>query len=184
MILSQVIIIQVSRIWRIAVNNKKFLYKPDDSNYQIIDHSGLSAFYPVNTYIPYDFRGDSDKNLFTLHQDIPSNNDILKKIVSDGDPFFDEGLNSYRQNYVVVDITPEEKAKLVEERIQQARQRRQDLLDQSDWVVAFYTENSLQLPLEWRTYRQSLRDLPGTINETNFLDVQWPEMPVFKGLNI
>lgn len=166
------------------MNNVRYYKKIDDTRYEVLDFNELVSLYPRNTYIPPGFRGDSDKNLFTLYEDIPSNNDILKKIVSDGDPFFDEGLNSYRQNYVVVDITPEEKAKLVEERIQQARQRRQDLLDQSDWVVAFYTENSLQLPLEWRTYRQSLRDLPGTINETNFLDVQWPEMPVFKGLNI
>jgi hypothetical protein len=64
------------------------------------------------------------------------------------------------------------------------RKKRDELLNESDWVVIKEMEQSGSIPnyTEWKVYRQSLRDLPETqsptINEFEQLtNVTWPTKP-------
>ena len=65
------------------------------------------------------------------------------------------------------------------------RKERNKRLAECDWVVTKYAEYGYNIPKEWRTYRQALRDLPSIsyqpeINEFGDLkmdSVAWPTPP-------
>ena len=48
-------------------------------------------------------------------------------------------------------------------------------LTETDWVVAKSTETGTPIPDEWKTYRQTLRDITKTA--TSLDDVKWPTKP-------
>ena len=72
-----------------------------------------------------------------------------------------------------------------EEPMSQLRAERNYRLAQCDWVVTKYAEYGYNIPKEWRTYRQALRDLPSIsyrpeLNEFGDLkmdSVAWPTPP-------
>lgn len=56
-----------------------------------------------------------------------------------------------------------------------ARDSRDKLLADCDWVVVKALESGQTVPGEWATYRQALRDLP---QQTGFpVTIDWPEKP-------
>ena len=64
------------------------------------------------------------------------------------------------------------------------REERNQLLSETDWVVARSTETGVAIPNDWKTYRQALRDLPASsspsLDEYYNLDltsVTWPTEP-------
>ena len=65
------------------------------------------------------------------------------------------------------------------------REERNKRLAECDWVVTKYAEYGYNIPKEWRTYRQALRDLPSIsyqpeLNENGDLkmdSVAWPTPP-------
>ena len=66
------------------------------------------------------------------------------------------------------------------------RKERDNLLTETDWVVTKYTELGQAIPNDWKTYRQSLRDLPSTQtpemddvpgNPLRIKNVTWPTKP-------
>ena len=65
------------------------------------------------------------------------------------------------------------------------REERNKRLAECDWVVTKYAEYGYNIPKEWRTYRQALRDLPSITYEPKLdgrgqliMDsVAWPTPP-------
>ena len=65
------------------------------------------------------------------------------------------------------------------------RVERNKRLAECDWVVTKYAEYGYNIPKEWRTYRQALRDLPSIsyrpeLDEAGNLkmdSVAWPTLP-------
>tara|TARA_B100001113_G_scaffold291531_1_gene247982 strand:- start:1765 stop:2217 length:453 start_codon:yes stop_codon:yes gene_type:complete len=64
------------------------------------------------------------------------------------------------------------------------RIERNEKLSNSDWVVTKSNETGVGIATDWKTYRQSLRDLPSTSNPTltndSYLDYSsftWPTEP-------
>ena len=64
------------------------------------------------------------------------------------------------------------------------RAERDRLLTACDWVVTMHKELGTNIPAAWKTYRQSLRDLPASaspsLNSNGDLDltsVTWPTEP-------
>ena len=56
-----------------------------------------------------------------------------------------------------------------------ARNQRDRLLTETDWVTIRATDTGDPVPTEWQTYRQALRDIP---DQTGFPDnVEWPQEP-------
>lgn len=81
----------------------------------------------------------------------------------------------------LVEMTPEEiEAHLnpvpsAEELASDARARRDALLAASDWVTLRAIETGEDVPGEWATYRQSLRDVP---EQSKFPQtINWPAAP-------
>ena len=78
-----------------------------------------------------------------------------------------------------VHMTPEEVA--AEEIVRYSGMRRQErdqLLKESDWVTAVKLETGADIPEEWATYRQALRDIT-THSDFPFIRVApaWPTKP-------
>lgn len=66
-------------------------------------------------------------------------------------------------------------ARLDETAATSIRTQRDKLLAESDWVVIMHTEKGTNIPLEWETYRQALRDVP---EQEGFpFNVTWPQEP-------
>ncbi len=55
------------------------------------------------------------------------------------------------------------------------RDLRDKKLIETDWVVTKYTELGQAIPNDWKTYRQSLRDLPA--NTSDPANPTWPTKP-------
>jgi len=58
------------------------------------------------------------------------------------------------------------------------RNYRNSLLSQSDWMVTKANEEGTEVPNDWKTYRQSLRNLPAHERAPNkFMIADWPLSP-------
>ena len=72
-----------------------------------------------------------------------------------------------------------------EEPMSQLRDERNQRLAKCDWVVIKYAEYGYNIPKEWRTYRQALRDLPSIsyrpeldeFGDLKMDSVAWPTPP-------
>ena len=57
------------------------------------------------------------------------------------------------------------------------RSMRNNLLKESDWVVVKAQETSTEVPSDWKTYRQSLRDITKIFSSIHDKDFKFPEKP-------
>ena len=57
------------------------------------------------------------------------------------------------------------------------RAHRDRLLSETDWVVVMHTEKGTNIPLEWETYRQALRDITSHVNFPYLAEEDWPTKP-------
>ena len=57
------------------------------------------------------------------------------------------------------------------------RQKRNELLKESDWVVVKAQETDTTIPSDWKTYRQALRDITKTFSSIHDKDFKFPEKP-------
>ena len=55
------------------------------------------------------------------------------------------------------------------------RERRDELLEETDWVTLKAYSQGVSVPTEWATYQQALRDLPA--NTTDPANPTWPTKP-------
>ena len=62
-----------------------------------------------------------------------------------------------------------------EKPIKLLRERRDELLQETDWISSKYYDLGQPVPTEWVTYRQALRDLPA--NTTDPANPTWPTKP-------
>lgn len=65
--------------------------------------------------------------------------------------------------------------KIAEDNLNNLRYYRDLKLTETDWVVTKYKERDEEIPVEWKEYRQALRDI--TSNYTSIYDVVWPTKP-------
>lgn len=68
-------------------------------------------------------------------------------------------------------------AKLDETAAKSVRTKRDALLSETDWVVVMHTEKGTNIPLEWETYRQALRDITSHVNFPYLAEEDWPTKP-------
>ena len=97
-------------------------------------------------------------------------------------------------NGVVIDLTPEEEAQLNAERqawieanplptkfelsLKNLREKRNNLLAQTDWIITKAKETGATIPTAWKTYRQALRDITEGLTTVEEVEaVVFPEKP-------
>ena len=81
----------------------------------------------------------------------------------------DEMLAGYDVYPYTVPDRPQEQAE------RSIRSKRDEGLQECDWVVIMHTEKGTNIPLEWGVYRQALRDITG--QEGFPYSVTWPTKP-------
>lgn len=70
----------------------------------------------------------------------------------------------------------EEHIRVIDENEKQSvRSMRDGRLEETDWIAIKALESGQEIPLEWKVYRQELRDI--TLQEGFPYDVIWPELP-------
>jgi len=79
-----------------------------------------------------------------------------------------------------IDWTQMKTAEQIEvERLEQAsesaRNQRNRLLTETDWVVVKHNELGAPIPQEWLDYRQALRDIP--LQKGFPEEIEWPQEP-------
>ena len=55
------------------------------------------------------------------------------------------------------------------------REKRNKKLQESDWIVSYSNERGVDVPENWKIYRQALRDLPENTEDPKTPD--WPTKP-------
>jgi hypothetical protein len=94
-----------------------------------------------------------------------------QKLVS-SDPYID---GDWVFTVTVADKTADEVASDTDALSSKLRRQRDNLLSGSDWIVTMHTEIGTDIPVQWKTYRQALRDI--TAQETFPQSVVWPTEP-------
>ena len=105
----------------------------------------------VKTFLPYD--------------------QATQKLVS-SDPYID---GDWVFTVTVADKTADEIASDTDALSSKLRRQRDNLLSGSDWIVTMHTEIGADIPVQWKTYRQALRDI--TAQETFPQSIVWPTEP-------
>lgn len=86
-----------------------------------------------------------------------------------------------RVTYTLVDFTVEEVTAYEEQKWQQFRSKRDNLLQATDWIIVRATEENLTISNQVTTYRQQLRDFPQTVVNIIEFDIDndtlWPTKP-------
>lgn len=99
----------------------------------------------------------------------PKLNDYTKN-VSEGTPILVDGV--YYQNWVITDATQSEIDARIENKWDEIREIRNELLKECDWTQLG------DIPSEtktlWQNYRQELRDVTNQLNPFN---ISWPAKP-------
>jgi hypothetical protein len=92
--------------------------------------------------------------------------------LSEGDPVLVGG--QWQQTWVVTDATSEEVTQRATQHADDMRNKRNQLLSNSDWTqVADAPVNAAA----WAAYRQALRDITAHANFPYLLDTDWPAKP-------
>jgi len=60
---------------------------------------------------------------------------------------------------------------------EEVRSKRNKLLEESDYMVIKSLENGSEIPAEWKTYRQKLRDITKDENFPNIENIVFPTKP-------
>lgn len=107
------------------------------------------------------FRMSDSDNTFTI-----SENGVVRTVTMTAEEVAD--MARVREEYAVANAAAQQSSQ---------RRRRNDLLSECDWVVLRKTERDIDIPSEWSTYRQALRDLPTHTNWPDLEDSDWPTKP-------
>lgn len=79
------------------------------------------------------------------------------------------------RNWIIEDISSAEIQQRTENQWANIRNQRNNLLQQSDWICAKAVDTGESVSDEWKTYRQTLRDV--TLQDDPFAIV-WPVKPI------
>lgn len=77
----------------------------------------------------------------------------------------------------VIDKTVEEVKQHDASVAEGVREKRNELLSSSDWVVISYSEKSLSIPDDWEKYRNALRNITDHTDFPYLADEDWPTKP-------
>jgi hypothetical protein len=102
----------------------------------------------------------------------PVENTITKNII-EFTPALINGV--WTQVWGITDASPNEIKDRIQEKSLSIRFERNNLLQQSDWIVTMHSEKGTNIPEEWALYRQALRDI--TLQPEFPYSVAWPTKP-------
>ena len=151
----------------------KYVKENEDGSVFEIFYDNIIDYYPPNTILSHPYEGDSTLGIYAVsYGNKPSVNELFKKVI-EKTPV--KQNNKYHIDYDIVDMDEEEIQREIENKWVEIRRLRTNLLSETDFLIIKYTENKLDIPVELKDYRQSLRDLP--INNSDPFKIEWPTKP-------
>ena len=144
-------------------------------------HPGWT-YAETNAYVDdeYLFQNEGWKVIIDERPEITEND--LKNVNRNKKELWEEiDEKTLKVTYTITDFTQEEIDTYAEQKWQRLRGKRDNLLQQTDWIMARAFEEGLIVSDEIKSYRQELRDFPETI--TNIIefkvgdDTLWPIKP-------
>lgn len=163
-------------------------YQSVQSEKVYLTHEGKERRHPgwtyaeTNAYVDdeYLFQNEGWKVIVDERPEITEND--LKNVSKNSKELWEEvDEKTLRVTYTITDFTQEEINEYTEEKWQRLRDRRDFLLQKTDWIMSRAFEEGLIVSDEIKSYRQELRDFPETI--TNILEIEiendtlWPVKP-------
>lgn len=158
------------------------------SNKRYLTHEGKERQHPGWTYAEtiayvddeYLFQNEGWKVIIDERPEITE--DDLKNVSRNSSEEWEEvDEKTLRVTYTLSDFTQEEVDDYAEEKWKRLREKRDFLIQQTDWILVRAAEESLTVSPEVTSYRQQLRDFPETIeNILTFKidnDTLWPAKP-------
>lgn len=89
------------------------------------------------------------------------------------EPVFDRAADAWR--VLPVRVAPPAAPAPQDDEAQAAKAQRDALLRSSDWVILRAWERGVEVPDDWKAYRQALRDVP---QQDGFPEtINWPQAP-------
>jgi hypothetical protein len=144
-------------------------------------HPGWT-YAETNSYVDdeYLFQNEGWKVVVDERPEITS--DDLKNVSRNTSENWEEiDEKTLRVTYTLTDYTQEEVSAYAEEKWKKLRDKRDSLIQQTDWILIRAGEENLTVSFEITYYRQQLRDFPETIeNILTFKigdDTLWPAKP-------
>lgn len=116
------------------------------------------------------------RNVFHVYDDIiPDFDTITEYCERKSNPIFDDEKNIWIIEWDVKQKTPERIQAEKEILENEIRKNRDKFLMETDWIVSKSLELGQEIPTEWKTYRQSLRDIT---KQSGFpYSIEWPSKP-------
>ena len=157
------------------------------SNKRYLTHEGKERQHPGWTYAEtiayvddeYLFQNEGWKVIVDERPEITP--DDLKNVSRNSSEDWEEvDEKTLRVTYTLTDFTQEEVDVYAEEKWQRLRNKRDNLIQQTDWILTRAFEENLVVSSEVTSYRQELRDFPETIEDIltfKIDDTLWPAKP-------
>lgn len=164
-------------------------YQSAQSEKRYLTHEGKERRHPGWTYAEnvayvddeYLFQNEGWKVINDDGGIEVSNDDLKHKTKNTHDQWEEINEKTVKVTYTLTDFTQEEIDEYTEQKWERLRGERDFLLSQTDWIITRATEENLTVSSEVTSYRQQLRDFPGTISnilEFNLSDeTLWPIKP-------
>jgi hypothetical protein len=163
-------------------------YQEAQSNKRYLTHEGKERQHPGWTYAEtiafvddeYLFQNEGWKVIVDERPEITE--DDLQHVSRNASEDWEEiDEKTLKVTYTISDFTQEEIDSYAEQKWQRLRDRRDNLLQQTDWVAAAAFEQGLVISDEVKSYRQELRDFPETITDILEFKIEddtlWPAKP-------
>ena len=158
------------------------------SNKRYLTHEGKERQHPGWTYAEtiayvddeYLFQNEGWKVIVDERPEITG--DDLKNVSRNSSEDWEEvDEKTLKVTYTLTDFTQEEIDAYAEQKLQKLRNKRNNLLQQTDWIIIRATEENLKVTAQVISYRNQLRDFPEMIlNILEFKiedDTLWPVEP-------
>lgn len=110
---------------------------------------------------------------FILYESEKPTHSIFEKVVQGKYQLIDE---KWYTSWIIQPMEENEIIAVTESRKNDVRRRRDAMLQQTDWIVTKSNELGDEIPLDWKIYRQSLRDI--SLQEGFPFEVIWPTKPL------
>lgn len=154
--------------WYIKVDEHKNIFAWGNKSGQPIDKESLEKFN--ETVIEENTYNLLQKNSMFKHKYI--NN----KLINTGEPIFPPSAHSIWDNELNKWKDPRPQTAIIDEKWEEVRLKRNELLTESDWTDTLSAKARLgdELYNAWQQYRQALRDVT---NQADPFTITWPTAP-------
>ena len=135
---------------------------------KVIENQGTNSMFPDGNIPNVELK--ENEEFIKIHDD----SEEAKLILSAYDYSFENSVLNVNKTIEQYLNEQKETPEYLIKQINEIRNQRNQLLSSCDWTQVLDSPLTEEKLNEWATYRQALRDFPGTVDLTN---IEWPTQP-------